>query len=653
MKTIFDWIDQRSGLISFFRGACNRQVPGGACCCGVWPCAILFAFCMQAITGFFLWIYYSPSAQTAWESVYYLQYHVQKGWLLRAMHHYSAHVLIAMSLLYVLQLILSGRYRAPRELVFWTAVIIGLFALGAVLTGDLLYYDQNGYSSTKVRTGFLTLIPAVGDKLLALAIGGPGPDLGSHALTRFFALHVGVFGGGLIVLLILQSLALRRAGQAAIDGGAASEPFWPEQAWRNAAACLIVLGVVLLLACRHGTSGDQRGVFLGSPADPANAYDAARPEWMLLGVYEFSHMFPGGLMLIPIFIVPGLVAGYFLLMPWVAKLGAGRKLPMQAATSLFAALGVVAWYFLSHKFLLLAAFIVPGLAVGYLASRPFFTKFGVGHWINAMLALGLLISVSLLTWESLDKDRANAKHHAAIAAEHALAQRAKELADGEGIPAGGALALLRSDPKSQGPRLFQQCASCHSKVNAEGIGIKAEKPSAPNLEGYASRKWIAGILDAKQIVGENYFGSNPKFRRGEMVNFVKEMWKDAEDDEEYAKELKGEIEAIAAGLSAEAHLKSQQAMDAKDGALIAKGRELITERCTDCHRFGAKKGAGAPELTGYGSEPWLRGIIANPADARFYGSKNDRMPAYKDVMTAKDIDLVTKYLRGEWREPGE
>ena len=51
------------------------------------------------------------------------------------------------------------------------------------------------------------------------------------------------------------------------------------------------------------------GVPLLSPADtdPANGYNAARPEWFLVGVYEFSHLFPGELAIIPIFIVPGLL----------------------------------------------------------------------------------------------------------------------------------------------------------------------------------------------------------------------------------------------------------------------------------------------------------------------------------------------------------
>ena len=53
---------------------CSEQtMPGRACGCKVWPAAILFAFCVQAITGFFLWVFYSPSEQTAWESVWFIQ----------------------------------------------------------------------------------------------------------------------------------------------------------------------------------------------------------------------------------------------------------------------------------------------------------------------------------------------------------------------------------------------------------------------------------------------------------------------------------------------------------------------------------------------------------------------------------------------------
>ena len=168
-------------------------VPGGACWCKVLPCAIVFAFCVQAITGFFLWAYYSPSADGLGKRLFPAN-EVAGGWLLRAIHHYSAHVLLAH---------VDGPRRAEHPHRRRTASRgnwcsgppwdWGSAPLAAVLTGDLLSWDQNGYAATKTRTGFLAFLPLVGPSLLKIAIGGPGPALGHLTLTRFFALHVGVF----------------------------------------------------------------------------------------------------------------------------------------------------------------------------------------------------------------------------------------------------------------------------------------------------------------------------------------------------------------------------------------------------------------------------------------------------------------------------
>ena len=80
--------------------------------------------------------------------------------------------------------------------------------------------------------------------------------------------------------------------------------------------------------------------------------------------------------------------------------------------------------------------------------------------------------------------------------------------------------------------------------------------------------------------------------------------------------------------------------------------------CTDCHKFhGEGKLGNAPELTGYGSRDWLIGVVSNPAHKRFYGKKNDRMPAYvpsdvpaQNVLSRRDIGLLVDWLRGEWYE---
>ncbi|MBN2475762.1 MAG: cytochrome b N-terminal domain-containing protein [Pirellulales bacterium] len=599
MKALFRWIEDRSGCSAVLRGCLESPVPGGARWSRVWPCAILFSFCVQAVTGFFLWTFYSPSAQTAWESVYFVQHEVVGGWLLRAVHHYSAQVLLVLIGVYLIQLIVTWRYRAPRELVFWVAVLMGLFTLGLMLTGDLLAWDQNSYAATQVRVSFLTLIPGIGGGLFKLAAGGPA--FGHLTLTRFLALHIGLFSAIFAVLLVLHGLLLRRTDAAEAAAGGKAAPFWPQQALRNAVANLAVLVVVLLLALQHGMSGDHAGVALGAPADPdpSSFYAAARPEWAFLGLYEFSNLFPGELKIVPIFLVPGLLVCVVFLMPFIGRSPAG-------------------------------------------------------HWFNVGFTAVILIGIVALSFRSLAHDRANKEHQAALAEGHQQAERVRQLARApSGIPATGALTLLRNDPKTQGPILFKtHCASCHDYLDAEGQGIAAEESSAPNLHAYGSRQWLSGLLDPKRITSPQYFG-NTKFRKGDMAAFVRDSLNDLDDEE------KTDLQKAIAALSAEARLRSQQEVDAKQSSQIAEGRDMLDDffGCTGCHRFHDKGQLGsAPDLTGYASGEWLMGIIGNPAHKRFYGDENDRMPAYaefpdepaKNQLTEQQLGLLVDWLRGEW-----
>ena len=240
-------------------------------------------------------------------------------------------------------------------------------------------------------------------------------------------------------------------------------------------------------------------------------------------------------------------------------------------------------------------------------------------------------------------------------------QRLDVLIRHEGIPPTGAIALLRNDPYSEGPRLFrQQCASCHNHAAAGGDPleqIRAAEPSAANLAGYASRRWLTGLLDPKQIAGPDYFGAT-KLRGGKMVSFVKETLSDLDADE------KASLKKVIAAVSAEAHLPAQRELDARDAKIIAEGRKLLVDyfSCTDCHKFHDKGALGdAPLLTGYGSPEWIEGLISNPAATSFYGKLNDRMPAYapsadkpsQNTLTARQIKLLGDWLRGQWYVEGQ
>lgn len=605
MKALLNWIDDRTGLSGLIRNCLHARIPGRPCGCRVWPAAIGFALCVQVITGFFMWVYYSPSAQTAWESVYFLQYEVVGGWLLRAVHHWSGQVLLVLAGLYLLQMIFTGAYRAPRELIYWTVLLMVLVTLGLLLTGDLLAWDQNSYASTQVRVSFLDLLPVVGGGLYKLAAGGP--QFGHLTLTRFLALHICCMTGGLFLLLLLHVALVRRSDSAKAAEAEKSVRYWPRQAFLDAAAVAIVLVVILLLSVRNGMSGDQRGVELGSPADTSSFYAAARPEWAFRGLYEFAHLFPGemeilglSLKILPIFVIPGLVVCIYLAMPWIAR----RR---------------------------------------------------GGHLFNLVFTAVLLVGMAVLSLISVWNDRNNDEYQAAVRAEADHASRAVQLARAQGIPPTGALTLLRNDPKTQGPILFKAyCANCHDHVDVQGKGIKAEKTSAPNLYGFASRPWLAGLLDPKRIATADYFG-NTAFRAGDMASFVEEVLSDLAEEE------KQELKKIVIALSAEAALKSQRNQDAEETKSIGEGRELMVSPsgygCGDCHRVRGKGRLGnPPDLTGYGSREWIIAVISNPADPRFYGERNDRMPAYaefpdepaKNTLRPREIGLLTDWFRRHW-----
>src|SRR6516164_7916159 len=90
MKALLTWLDQRTGCRKVVHEALYENVPGGARWRYVWGSTLTFALAVQFITGIFLWMAYSPSSQTAWESVYYIQDEMRGGWLLRGLHHYMA-----------------------------------------------------------------------------------------------------------------------------------------------------------------------------------------------------------------------------------------------------------------------------------------------------------------------------------------------------------------------------------------------------------------------------------------------------------------------------------------------------------------------------------------------------------------------------------
>ena len=639
-----EWLDSRTGIKGLVHEALYERVPGGARWRYVWGSALMVAFVTQVITGIFLWMAYSPSTQTAWESVYYIQHVMDGGWVLRGIHHFMASAMIVLMAIHFAQVIWDGAYRAPRELNFVLGMVLLLIVLGLSLTGYLLPWDQKGYWATNVGTELSSQTPVVGSAVKKLAIGGS--SYGHHTLTRFFALHAGVLPGLMVAFLALHLWLFRRHGLTPKEPlRGPDEVFWPDQVLKDSVAALGLLAAVLGATIYCG------GAELTAPADPANNYAAARPEWYFLFLFQFLKWFPGELEVWGAFVLPGLIVGVLFLMPWIGR-----------------------WR--------------------------------VGHFFNVVLLALLLGGAAMLTVQAIQEDTLagsadasfvdsgmedtlenrsafNASKEFLIAkreAEHD-AQRVVALAKLKGIPPTGALTLVYEDPYLQGPKLFaQNCASCHNYVNhdapdSHSPSFVLDKPSAPNLYGVGSQQWIEGMLDPKQVAGPDYFGydGSPFAGEGddtEMVTFVQEDCFGEEVPEEKRQEVRAALKKIAAALSAEAKLPLQETMDTRDSALIAEGRELLEggladilesgSSCTDCHTFGEQQDIGSPVLDGYMSRQWMMDFLRNPADERFYGDLNDRMPAFAphgkeqlNQLDEKTLGLIVDWLRADWVRPAK
>jgi ubiquinol-cytochrome c reductase cytochrome b subunit len=84
-----------------------------------------------------------------------------------------------------------------------------------------------------------------------------------------------------------------------------------------------------------------------------------------------------------------------------------------------------------------------------------------------------------------------------------------------------------------------------------------------------------------------------------------------------------------------------------------RGWRLFAVHCQACHKAHGKGGDSAPELTRFMSRGWVRGVVADPTTAFYFGrTRVNTMP--KTDGTPQEIDLLTEYmlaLGGAAREP--
>jgi len=216
-SSLWQWLDERIGLAEMENLAKKKEVPvhrhtiwyyfGGM---------TLFLFLVQVATGMLLLFYYRPSAEEAYESIQFLMTEVQFGWLIRSLHAWAANLMIFMLFVHLFSVLFLKAYRPPRELTWYTGVVLLGVALAFGFTGYLLPWNTLAYFATRVGTEIVAVVPVVGPFFLRILRGGQ--EVTGATLTRFFAIHVAILPMLTVLCLVLHLFLVQKHGMSVPRG---------------------------------------------------------------------------------------------------------------------------------------------------------------------------------------------------------------------------------------------------------------------------------------------------------------------------------------------------------------------------------------------------------------------------------------------------
>jgi quinol-cytochrome oxidoreductase complex cytochrome b subunit len=245
--------------------------------------AVLFG--LEAITGVLLACYYQPTPEAAFPSTRMIARDLPFGWFVHQVHTWGAYLLIGALTVRLLRLFWDGLYRAPREVLWWSAVAMAWIAVQADFTGRLLPWDSHSYWSVVRGLEVIAAQPIIGP-VLTFLVGGR--IVNQDVLIRFYVLHVLVLPAMFLVFFYLTFATLRRVGLSPSEGEDPARPqvtTFRDHLFSVVTLYVLIFGVLVSLA-----------VLLPLPfrgqADPYVTPAGARPPWYLLAPYALIEGIP-------------------------------------------------------------------------------------------------------------------------------------------------------------------------------------------------------------------------------------------------------------------------------------------------------------------------------------------------------------------------
>jgi ubiquinol-cytochrome c reductase cytochrome b subunit len=358
IKTTYDWLERRIQLEGPVKDAVLHPVPRNtASWWYVFGSAAFTLLFLQIFTGILLALVYVPSAGEAWNSLNILNHQLELGWFLRAMHGWGSNFMVAVVLIHMAQVFMFGAYKFPRELTWILGVFLLLMTLGMAFTGQVLRFDQDSYWGLGIGASIMSRVPFIGGALVHILLGGP--IIAGATLSRFFALHVFVIPGAMLLFVFLHVWMVLKLGvnEWPMPGRVVKRstyaqeyhelthkdgiPFVPGAFWKDLVFSAAILAAVTVCAFVFGPYGPS-----GTP-DPTIIQTVPKPDFFFLWIYAALAYLPPAMETPFILIAPVIGIAVLLALPFYA--GEGEKSWHRRPVAILVLVTVaVGWGVLTH-----------------------------------------------------------------------------------------------------------------------------------------------------------------------------------------------------------------------------------------------------------------------------------------------------------------
>lgn len=328
MSKFMDWIDARFPATKMWEDHLSKYyAPKNFNFLYFFGSLALLVLVNQIVTGVWLTMSFTPSAEEAFASVEYIMRDVEYGWILRYLHSTGASAFFIVVYLHMFRGLLYGSYQKPRELVWLFGMLIYLALMAEAFMGYLLPWGQMSYWGAQVIISLFGAIPLIGDDLTQWIRGDY--LISGITLNRFFALHVIALPIVILGLVVLHILALHEVGSNNPDGVDIKKkkdengipldgiPFHPYYTVKDIVGVVVFLFVFCAVVFFFPEMG---GYFLEKPNfEQANAFKTPEhiaPVWYFTPFYAILRAVPDKLFGV---IAMGAAIAVLFVLPWLDR----------------------------------------------------------------------------------------------------------------------------------------------------------------------------------------------------------------------------------------------------------------------------------------------------------------------------------------------